>query len=55
MARCWCGIDHSTIAQRGGIQNGPIKHWVWNWKLYEIRKYDRGEEPGEEKQQAHAR
>ncbi len=55
MARCWCGIDHSTIAQRGGSQNGPIKHWGWNWKLYEIRKYDRDEEPGDEKNQEDAR
>jgi len=38
MSRCWCGHDHDLVSQRGGAMNGPIKHWVINRKLYDLRK-----------------
>jgi len=41
---CWCGKNHDTISQRGGVINGPIKHSVWNWKLYDLRKDGQGKE-----------
>ena len=41
--KCWCGQDHSLHSQHGDARNGKIKHWVMNWKLYEIRKADRPE------------
>ncbi len=44
MAKCWCGKDHDTSAQRGGAQNGPIKHFVINRKLYDLRKDGQGKE-----------
>lgn len=45
MHKCWCGIDHNLASQRGGAENGPIKHWVMNWKLYDLRKDGQSEEP----------
>jgi len=33
MAKCWCGKCHA----KGDARNGEIKHWVANWKLYELR------------------
>ena len=41
MPKCWCGQDHSLQSQHGeDARNGKIKHWVMNWKLYQIRKAD---------------
>lgn len=45
MARCWCGKDHDCLAERGDARNGPIRHGVINWKLYELRMIDRGLTP----------
>lgn len=51
---CWCGRDHRTFAEHGDIRNGPLKHWVINWKLYELRMVDLGLDPfGEEKGNGH--
>lgn len=44
MPNCWCGRDHDTMSQRGDLRNGPVKHWVINWKLYDLRKDGQGEE-----------
>ena len=30
--KCWCGEDHSADGQ-----NGSVKHYVMNWKLYQLR------------------
>lgn len=35
---CWCSQPHL----KGGVQNGEVKHWVSNWKLYELRRKDDG-------------
>jgi hypothetical protein len=29
---CWCGKCKTV-----GKDNGPIKHYVMNWKLYQLR------------------
>jgi len=42
---CWCGRDHTTIAQADDARNGPLKHSVLNWKLYELRMVDMGLDP----------
>ena len=55
MHKCWCGKDHDLISQRGNIRNGPIKHSVINWKFYDLRKDDQGEERVMEKKQPSAR
>ena len=44
MHKCWCGKDHDLVSQRGDTRNGPIKHFVLNWKLYDLRKDGQGEE-----------
>lgn len=49
MAKCWCGQNHNTIAQRGDPRNGPIKHSVMNWKLYDLRKDGQGKEMEKER------
>jgi len=43
MSKCWCGKDHSQ--DRGDERNGPMKHGVSNWKLYELRMVDMGLDP----------
>lgn len=45
MARCWCGKNHNRPADRGDARNGPMKHGVFNWKLYELRMVDMGLTP----------
>jgi len=30
---CWCDETHT----RGSMHNGEVKHYVANWKLYQIR------------------
>jgi len=32
-AMCWCDETHT----RGSMHNGEVKHYVANWKLYQIR------------------
>lgn len=34
MAKCWCGKTHP----KGDARNGEVKHFVLNWKLYELLK-----------------
>lgn len=36
MARCWCGKKHG----KGSHLNGELKHFVLNWKLYQLRAKD---------------
>ena len=36
MGKCWCGKTHP----RGDARNGEVKHWVMNWKLYQLRHRD---------------
>jgi len=40
---CWCGKTHP----RGSIFNGEVRHFVMNWKLYQLRAKD-AEEKGKE-------
>ena len=37
MRKCWCGEIHP----RGSMLNGEVKHFVANWKLYQIRHKER--------------
>jgi len=44
-AMCWCKETHP----RGSVHNGEVRHYVANWKLYQIRRKDgEGEEEKEE-------
>jgi len=43
--KCWCGKPHP----RGDARNGEVKHFVLNWKLYELRKDGQKKEAEEKK------
>jgi len=40
MAKCWCDKTHP----RGDARNGPVKHWLMNLKLYQLRQKDAEEQ-----------
>lgn len=36
--KCWCGKMHP----RGDSRNGKVKHFVVNWKLYQLKQDEKG-------------
>ena len=44
MKRCWCGKVHP----RGCSLNGDMRHFVLNWKLYQFRVRESGDENQDE-------